>query len=354
MNRIFAVLPFFLLSACLSWAQSSTVQVRETKSRRTSQATTTDIRAGGLELTGKVATQPALESLAAATPVLLDRHTTKKVYGTAVANSTLAIQVTVMNFSEEFDFLIHAITLRAKDLNLNLTAMDKRIIQAIGQRGQTDDPRNRWLRALTGIGSALVPFPTFINVGNSFLPAVAAFNGPGLSAFNLVFPDHTVNQMIRISNHALESNQVVPKEKATNVTIFVPINMMLSKTDVELFANDPFAVYQKIVKQFEVRVDGVFVEAVDTPDAFAILGAKYDATTHTIEISGAGFLPTDTVSIREGANAADVLSEPEVKYGDGKSLSVVVPEKYGDKFVRIVVIRKDGSAKSNIYGWELK
>jgi hypothetical protein len=345
---------FTILVLAVSCFGQATQTVIGSKTRGIQKSNSSEIRTSGKPLASSVDTQPTLSDYLQVAPVLLDQLSARYVYGTMVANQTLAIQVSIMNFNEELDLLVQSIVLRETNGLGQMAALDKRIVQGLAQRGQSQDARNIAVRVLKGIGASLAPFPAFINVGHSFSPAVAAFNGPGMAAIESIFPDHTTNQLIRISNHAFDTNQVITKNNAANVTIFVPASLVLSKEKLAIFKDDPFSIYGEFAGKYVVEVKAVFIEPADEPSQFAILSASFNQEDKTITLKGAGFRSTDTVSVSESDKEPTVFGEPDVEYRSATELKVKLSGAYLDKLIKIRVARKNGGLKSNVYAWETK
>ena len=96
------------------------------------------------------------------------------------------------------------------------------------------------LRGAGALASAVGGITTF---GPSFLPAVAAFNGAGLSAYEGVWLDFTINELNRLNDSAYASNTVVKSKSAKVVVAFVPIDLFLSAAEKKRYwkqANELF------------------------------------------------------------------------------------------------------------------
>jgi hypothetical protein len=155
-----------------------------------------------------------------------------------------------------------------KSVIIQMSSLDKYVMQGLADRGQSRDPRNLVLRVITGLGSAATPLPVVIgHLGHSFIPGVASWNGPLVEAYKALFPDYTVNQVVRLSNSAFEPNKVVPKTNSAKMTIFVPLEMLMSKDNVRLFRKDPHEFFLSAVRNYRVLVEAQFITPVATESA---------------------------------------------------------------------------------------
>ena len=242
----------------------------------------TNLSSTGLKLQSFVNVQKGMEDLVDAPPSLLDAKTTEFVFGRLVSQKTLAVQVTVTNRSKSNDLLVSEISLSfcpgspaatptvpgtlPCNVPFSLSGLDKTVLQGLADRGQSKDLRNLFLRIIEGIGAAAVPFPTFIrHIGRSFTPGVAAWNGPFTAAYKTVFPDYTVNQVIRLSNIAFTTNKVVSKGSSETVVAFIPLEVLFSKKQIRAFRSDAHDVYMDLAQRSLVRVDANFIEPVRVP-----------------------------------------------------------------------------------------
>src|SRR5579884_482703 len=139
--------------------------------------------------------------------VILDRTTMEYAFGRTVAKRCLGVQVTIQNTSATNDLIVRDITLKTDDSgDLHLASLDKTVLQALSERGQSTDPRNVWLRSFRSAGVLAATVTAYAHVGPAFSPVVAAFNGSFIEAYSGLFPDYTVNQIVRLTNSAFEGN----------------------------------------------------------------------------------------------------------------------------------------------------
>jgi hypothetical protein len=263
---------------------------------------------GGVQLRSRINVQPGYESLVTAPPNILDTTTTEYTFGRTISRHAIALQVHVGNSSQQYDLLVHDIGLEIckrddkppkRDANqlaekgstgtakprsqlqrrsdepfcpegpVNMmSSLDKFVMQGLADRGQSQDPRNMALRLITGVGAAATPLPTFIgHLGHSFVPGVAAWDGPVAEAYKAIFPDYTVNQLVRLNNSSFESNKIVPKTSSAKVTIFFPIELVLDRGQIREFRRDPYTLFSDAVRDYRVVVDAQFITPVTPTDA---------------------------------------------------------------------------------------
>jgi hypothetical protein len=268
---------------------------------------------GGSQLHSKINVQQGMEHFVTAAPNILDTTTTDYAFGRTVSRRTMAVQVHIANSDASHELLIHEISLEVCKTNddrvpagqhvkgalsarapegqhqlsanpepasatdpfpchsgsiIQMSSLDKYVLQGVADRGQSRDPRNMVLRLVTGVGAAATPLPTIIHhLGGSFLPGVAAWNGPFVEAYKGLFPDYTVNQVVRLSNAAFDTNKIVPKTSSVKVTIFVPIEMLLDKEQIHQFHKDPYTFFTFAAENYRVLIDCQFITPVAAPGA---------------------------------------------------------------------------------------
>ena len=163
---------------------------------------------------------------------------TSDIFGRRVANTYIAIQVTVRNLNTTNEFLIHDIQV-AVDTGLDpdsfsrfTAGRDKLLVRAVAQRGQSEDRRNLALNSLLAIG-AIASSVTLLNPANEFATAVAVFQGGFIPGFKTLFPDHTVEQLNHINDLVFSASSVnkviVPIQGSVPLVTFIstkPVEQM--------------------------------------------------------------------------------------------------------------------------------
>ncbi len=241
------------------------------------------------------------------------------IFGYRISRNYIVIQVTVINESKELDMLIHNVgvqygktlpqfchatevvtpvdtpNLADKDnLKHQLLLMTTRerpkpkaisstaescqsssheitLLRGVAEKGQVWDPRNRTFRSLQAIATIGGGLTGVAGLGPVLPLAVSAFSGPGISAFQQLFPDMTINQMHRLNDSAFTTNTLVPKNQAKIVALFVPALDFLDDKEVSLFIKNPFPYYtgasgKGALANLEVAVDYKHIIAVDDID----------------------------------------------------------------------------------------
>jgi hypothetical protein len=161
---------------------------------------------------------------------------TSDVFGRRVANTFVALQVTIRNLNTKNEFLIHDIQV-AIDTGLGSedfasryfgrfqAGRDKLLVRAVAQRGQSEDARNRTLHALQAIGA--IAGASSITAGTAqFKDAVAVFQGAFIPGFTNIFPDHTVEQLNHINDLVFSASNtskvLVPIQGSVPLVTFIP------------------------------------------------------------------------------------------------------------------------------------
>src|ERR1017187_2868618 len=192
-------------------------------------------------------------------------------FGKRIAQSYLAVQVTVANTSKDKDLIIEHAALdltkalsparratfqqRVTEVNRSLgltgdnayrvgltttaSSVDLELLQGVIQKGQNYDPRNQAYRAILAVGTIGAGLVGVAGLGPVLPKAVAAWTGPGLTAFSTLFPDLTVDEVIRLSNQAYTANIVVPKQKSKVFVVFMPLDLIMDTNEKKQFWNHP-------------------------------------------------------------------------------------------------------------------
>jgi hypothetical protein len=185
-----------------------------------------------------------------------------------------------------------------------VSSVDLTILRGVAEKGQQVDPRNSILRGLTAAGviaAGLIGVTTF---GPSYAPAVAAFNGPFLSAYQVALPDYTVNQMNRLNDSAYLANTLVGTQHAKVIAIFIPRSYLLTKDQQKAYYKDPESVYAcPDLRLLGANVDGNFISNVTgAPIAMSVNipndSSQFQKNTFTINGTIIGnFLAKATVDL---------------------------------------------------------
>jgi archaellum component FlaG (FlaF/FlaG flagellin family) len=202
---------------------------------------------------------------------VMDPKNVSDIFGKRIGKRYVAIQITIANRYNDFQYLIH-------DVSLDLTKIyakndlkargryepsseDKTLVRGVGEKGQILDPRNLTIRLLTGAGTIAGGITGVTTFGSSFAPSVAAFNGPVMSAIRNAFPDMTVNQMNRLNDSAYASNTLVPKQSAKVMVAFLPQAVLLDSRLRAIFWKEPTECFKEVdFRSIVGLVDGSFIE----------------------------------------------------------------------------------------------
>ena len=155
---------------------------------------------------------------------------TRDIFGRRVANTFVAIQVTLRNLNSKNEFLVHDIQvavdtgISADEFGRFQAGRDKLLVRAVAQRGQSADRRNLALNALQAIGA--MAGAASITAGTvEFKDAVAVFQGSFISGFSNIFPDHTVEQLNHINDLVFSASNtskvLVPVQGSVPLVTFI-------------------------------------------------------------------------------------------------------------------------------------
>jgi len=210
--------------------------------------------------------------------ILLDPRNVQDVFGTRIAKRYIAIQVTISNQCQAHQqFLIHDLSVDltkvlpkdqrqrlmdalGKDGTYELSSEELSLLRGVAEKSQVQDVRNRLLRFLRGAGTLAAGLIGVTSFGVSYAPSVAIFNGPVTTAYSEVFPDFTINQLVRLHDSAYVSNTLVPDQQAKVVVVFMPQRIFMDRSQQKKFWKEPVAVFKEIdFRLAEVIVDGNFI-----------------------------------------------------------------------------------------------
>lgn len=130
------------------------------------------------------------------------------------------------------------------------------------------------LNILVGIGRVAAGLVGIAGFGPSYPGAVAAYQGGLLGAYELVFPDHTVDQMNRLNDVAYEVNTVVPKRQSKVLVVFLPQRLFMSEKQRKMFWKEPTLLWdcrtpeedRLDFRKIDIRLEGKLItEALAVP-----------------------------------------------------------------------------------------
>jgi hypothetical protein len=261
------------------------------------------LAAGSIRVAGQTRPSPQLWNDIKVYVSVIDPKIVSDIFGKRVAQRFVAIQVTISNKNEDFQFLIHDVSLDLKEvfgkefadrlarealnacdtcvsdcIKLNtpkggageepedqiiarqddcnadcaqtcrfgkfeLSSLELSLIRGVAEKGQGEDTRNKTLRYFRAVGTIAAGLIGVASFGPSYPKSVAVFNGPIISAYSELYPDYTINQMNRLSDTAYKSNSLVPKQQAKVLVAFIPQAIFLTSEQRKKFWNDPTSLY---------------------------------------------------------------------------------------------------------------
>jgi hypothetical protein len=259
--------------------------------------------AGSVHVTGQSSPPKQLSNDIKVYVSVIDPKIVADIFGKRVAQRFVAIQVTISNKNEDFQFLIHDVSLDLKEVfgkefsdrlakealdacnkcfsdcvtlnapkgnlrdepvetvnaredgcnnecsqtcrygKFELSSLELSLIRGVAEKGQGEDSRNKTLRYFRAVGTIAAGVIGVASFGPSYPKSVAVFNGPIISAYSELYPDYTINQMNRLSDSAYKSNSLVPKQQAKVLVAFIPQAIFLTTEQRKKFWNDPTSLY---------------------------------------------------------------------------------------------------------------
>jgi hypothetical protein len=243
-------------------------------------------------------------------------------FGYRIGKRYLTYQVMVTNLNPDHYYLIHDISLDFSSalgaprgtFAYRASTRDLSLMRGVPEQGADLDPRNLVLHFLQGIGSVAGAVTGLTNFADIMGSSVAAFNGPFLQSFSAILPDHSANQLNRLSDSAFQANTVIDKGRSKSIAVFVPNRIYGLGVDPNL--ND-----------VDVCVDGAFVNEISDaqPTVTTVTYPKSDAAPtvgSNVNLSVAGTnLSTDTVLALCGID----IDKFKTASGSNASMSAFVP-----------------------------
>jgi hypothetical protein len=240
---------------------------------------------------------------------LMTTHDASDNYGRRLGRRYLVYQVTVTNDSKDFQYQVSDIVVDLKTI-FNITgtpvhgnhakyqasSMDLTMLRGIPEKGQDYDPRNMTLHIFQGLGAVGAAVSGLTPVSDVMGGAMADFNGAFIQAFTGIAPDHTANQLNRLSDRAFASGTLIGKLQTRVFAVFIPEPFVLHSKEVSEFHSNPRKLLDWLpLDQVNVCVDGILLVQVDTtPDPVFSTNESYvkAGTTITLTDSGADIYAT--------------------------------------------------------------
>ncbi len=208
----------------------------------------------------------------------------KDNFGGHVSKIYYAIQVGVQNNDPQFDFLLRTTVLTLPD-GRRVASRIKKFAQGVAVEGRIHDPRNMIYNAINWGGSIFGGFTIF-----SFAPGTAKdianlVQGAGLTGFNSMFPDVSVENVNRFNNAVFDDSQalVVPKKGVAQPSLYIVALVPRPK------GNYNKAYLERYGQQISVFVEGTYIQPVNlvniAPNALAFDPQLVGKTSATQDIS---------------------------------------------------------------------
>lgn len=271
--------------------------------------------------------------------------TVKDAFGRRISNSFIGFQLTVVNHSKDFEFLVQHASIvfpvspeplpgrsstpppasgqsdHGKSC-IELSSLDLAILRGVSERGRTSHPRNLILTALKSIGLVATGVITVDNgIPQGYQRAITWFNGPLTSGYEGLFPDFTINRANRLSDLAYGANTLVPRRQGKVIAAFIPKPFVLNKSEVKLFNADP-SWYLRNKAPTIAHVIGDFVVEQDdlSPAVRGVESAPLNA--QTLQLLSTDVTSTVTGEFLQGATPVVEIEGLEISEVDIKGSSI--------------------------------
>jgi len=276
---------------------------------------------------------------------LIDPKEASDSYGRRLGRRFLVFEVTVENQNPSLQYLIHSVSVDLSALHgcpdgtywWAFSSQDLIMLRGVPEKGADYDPRNLALHAMQGTGAVAggVTGLTSAAIQELYGGVVAAFNGPLLTAFGGIFPDHTATQLNRLSDSAFTANTVVAKQQAKTFAIFVPEGLFMTQKEQKKYWKGPMSILNNPDLDFrraEVCADGAFISEVPT---VTLTGVAYDdpnsvkaGASAKIDLTGTNFSSSDTLVDLSITDSKGTVSPSTVSFSsasaDGKTASASI------------------------------
>lgn len=233
-------------------------------------------------------------------------------FGRRLGRHYIAFEVTLRNNSDAYQYILHDVSIDLSTLmgapqgsyEWAFSTQELSMLRGVPEKGQDYDPRNLTLHILRSIGSVAggVTGLTGENIQDVFGGAVAGYNGPLLSSFMDIFPDHTATQLNRLSDSAFTANSVVAKRSSKVFAIFVPADLVLTNSEVKKYWRNPLDILDQKehdFRQADVCVDGAFITEVSSLSlgsvAFADPSKAFAGASVELLVNGTNLASGDSV-----------------------------------------------------------
>jgi hypothetical protein len=155
-----------------------------------------------------------------------------KALGRTIADTFLAVQVTVRNLDANNEFLVHdaelAVDANSAQLSRFQVGHEKELVRGVLQYGQSYDRQHVFINIADGIGTILgavvaIPQPSI----DALTGATGAYHAGLTPVLHFLFPDLTTRNLNTLNDLAFSaasaSRIVVPKSGSVPFVVFIPI-----------------------------------------------------------------------------------------------------------------------------------
>jgi hypothetical protein len=150
---------------------------------------------------------------------LLDYQQTQRVFGKGVADQYIAVEVTVRNLSDDYEYILHDIRLGTTDAVV--ASIDSKLVRGVAENTEQFSARAIAVRLTESSATAFTGIAAFL--GNSLLTSVAALvAGPGQLGLKHAIPDLSIAELNRVNDLAFSTGGIViPKHAAVPMVAFL-------------------------------------------------------------------------------------------------------------------------------------
>jgi hypothetical protein len=163
---------------------------------------------------------------------LLDYQQTYRIFGKGIADQYIAVEVTVRNLSDDYEYILHDIRLGGTDAVV--ASIDKKLVRAVGENTEQFTARAIAVRLTEAAATAFTGIAGI--VGNNLLTSVSALTaGPALLGLKHAIPDLSVAELNRINDLAFSTGGIiVSKHAAVPVVAFLSSKIFVPQCGITI------------------------------------------------------------------------------------------------------------------------
>ena len=215
--------------------------------------------------------------------VPLSYKATQQIFGKAIADRFIVVQVTVRNKNTEFEYLLQDIKLGTIDSMV--ASLDKKLARRVAENGEQFSARAISFRLVEAGATVLTGIAGV--VGNDLLKDAANLvAGPAQTGFRGAIPDLSTAEINSVSDNGFSvTSTVIPKNSAIAVVAFLSSDNQTFTTANSNYKHLKGEDLLNFQKSLDVQVAGIHIQQVETKPTLKAIVSQDKS------ITGGGTLP---------------------------------------------------------------